>query len=296
MAEKSLKWTDRAVWVFAWSSAILLIAALCLLLGSLWANGRQTLGLDLIFGGVSPMDAVLLKKRVFDGLFPAIAGTLLLVVLSVSLAVPVGVCAGVYMSEYASVKTRRLFGLCFDILAGVPSIVIGLFGFSAAIVLHRTFADFRPCLAVSAVSLAILVLPYLVRSTQTSLQGISPGLRITALALGASKMQNIIHVLLPRAMSGILSGIVLAIGRCAEDTAVIMLTGVVAAAGVPTSLFGQYEALPFYIYYISSQYTDQGELMTGYGASIILLCVCLSLFLIALGMRKGLSRRAFYRV
>ncbi|SHK06240.1 phosphate ABC transporter membrane protein 2, PhoT family [Desulfatibacillum alkenivorans DSM 16219] len=296
MSEKALKWTDRAVVVFAWSSAIILICALFLLIGSLLKNGWQTLGLDLIFGNAPPLDAILLKRRVFGGLFPAIAGTLLLVVLSVSLAVPIGVCAGVYMSEYASAGLRRILGLCFDILAGVPSIVVGLFGFSGAIILHRIFDGFRPCLAVSAASLAILVLPYLVRTTQTSMQGISPGLRITALALGASKMQNIVYVLLPRSMSGILSGIVLAIGRCAEDTAVIMLTGVVATAGVPGSLFGQYEALPFYIYYISSQYTDQAELMTGYGASIILLCVCLALFLIALGVRKGLSHQVFYRI
>ncbi len=72
---------------------------------------------------------------------------------------------------------------------------------------------------------------------------------------GASRLQNIILVLLPNSIADIFSGIILASGRCAEDTAVIMLTGVVATAGIPHTIFGQYEALPFYMYYISSQYT-----------------------------------------
>jgi phosphate transport system permease protein len=83
-----------------------------------------------------------------------------------------------------------------------------------------------------------------------------------------------------------MSGIILAIGRCAEDTAVIMLTGAVASAGLPRSLFSQYEALPFFIYYISSQYADSEELMQGYGASIVLLFLCALLFVTAYGIRK----------
>jgi phosphate transport system permease protein len=113
--------------------------------------------------------------------------------------------------------------------------------------------------------------------------------------LGATKLQNIFLVMIPKSLSGIMSGIILAIGRCAEDTAVIMLTGAVASAGLPRSLFSQYEALPFYIYYISSQYADPEELMQGYGASIILLLLCACLFLTAYGIRKGLNYFACYR-
>ncbi|MCG8333665.1 MAG: phosphate ABC transporter permease, partial [Proteobacteria bacterium] len=91
---------------------------------------------------------------------------------------------------------------------------------------------------------------------------------------------------LPRSMNGIVSGIVLSIGRCAEDTAVIMLTGVVATAGIPKSLFGSYEALPFYIYYISSQYSDQQELQKGFGAALILLALCGMLLALALLIKK----------
>jgi phosphate transport system permease protein len=136
---------------------------------------------------------------------------------------------------------------------------------------------------------AFLVLPYITRTTQSSMQGLSIQIRQAALALGATRVQNIFYVLLPRSVSGILSGIILAIGRCAEDTAVIMLTGVVATAGIPKSLLGSYEALPFYIYYISSQYTDAAELMSGYGAAIILLGVCAILFLLAFFIKRQLA-------
>ena len=120
-------------------------------------------------------------------------------------------------------------------------------------------------------------------------------IRLTALALGATRFQNIFLVLVPKSLVGIMSGIILAIGRCAEDTAVIMLTGAVATAGLPRSIFSQYEALPFYIYYISSQYANPEELMRGYGASIILLILCAVLFSVAYGIRKGLAYLAFYR-
>ena len=174
---------------------------------------------------------------------------------------------------------------------------MGLFGFSIAVFLHHRFSDrIYPCLIISALSLAFLVLPYLIRTTQVALEEIPADLRLTAPALGATRWQNIRHVLLPRSLSGILSGVILSIGRCAEDTAVIMLTGVVATAGIPRSLFSGYEALPFYIYTVSAQYADQQELMTGYGAAIILLMVCAALFAAAFMVKHLLSRRFLVRV
>ncbi len=135
----------------------------------------------------------------------------------------------------------------------------------------------------------------MIRTTQIALEGLPQQTRLTALALGATRLQNIRHVLLPRSLAGIITGVILAVGRCAEDTAVILLTGVVAAAGVPKSLLGHYEALPFYIYYISSQYANPGQLLTGYGASLILLVMCVGLFAIAFLIKRRLSYNALYR-
>jgi phosphate transport system permease protein len=282
--------------LFSWAAGLLLLSAVSLLLGYLLIKGYQSVNLSLIFGDASPLRAVLLKERVFDGLFPAIAGTLVLVILSIVWAIPVGVAAGIYLAEYAGSRVKKVLDVFFDVLSGIPSIVVGLFGFSFAVFLHKHYSDrIGPCLLISSIALSILVLPYIIRTTQASLEGIPLDLRLTALALGATRFQNIFLVLIPRSLSGIMSGIILAIGRCAEDTAVIMLTGAVASAGLPHSLFSQYEALPFFIYYISSQYANPDELMQGYGASIILLLLCAGLFSLAYGIRKGLNYWAFYR-
>jgi phosphate transport system permease protein len=275
---------------FAWICSLFLLGAVYCVLTYLFLHGYQSLDLALVFGTTNPLDALLLRRNVFDGLFPAIAGTILLIVLSVCWAIPVGMATGIYLAEYGKGKIKRILDLFFDILAGLPSIVIGLFGFALTIFLNKYFSSqIYPCLLVSSIALAFLVLPYIIRTTQTALDGVPHTLRITALALGAGKLQNIIHVLLPQALPEVISGVILAIGRCAEDTAVIMLTGAVASVGMPRSLFSNYEALPFYIYYISSQYMDSEELATGYGAAIILLCICLLLFGLAFGIRKRFS-------
>ena len=265
--------------VWAWSSALALLGAVTAIVGFLLYKGAGTLNRALIFGHTATLDALLLRRPVFDGLFPAIVGTLLLVLLSVAIALPVGIATGIYLAEYARGHIKSLLSLLFDVLAGIPSIVIGLFGFSLAIFLHQRLSGrIYPCLLISALALAFLVLPYLIRSTQAALESLPFKHRITAPALGATRLQNIRHVLLPRALQGITGGTVLAIGRCAEDTAVIMLTGVVASAGIPKGLLQHFEALPFFIYYISSQYADAAELAQGYGASIILVIICLVLF------------------
>ena len=290
------RFCEKLLLCFAWTSGVVLVGSISCIVGYLIIKGFEALNLSLIFGDTKPMEALLLKKQVFDGLFPAIIGTLSLVLLSVVWAIPVGIASGIYLAEYAGKKAKQVLNLIFDILAGVPSIVVGLFGFSVSLFLHKHFSEnIYPCLLISSLSLALLVLPYIVRTTQVSLENLSTETRLSALALGATKLQNIFYVLVPKSLSGIVSGVILAIGRCAEDTAVIMLTGVVATAGVPKSIFSNYEALPFYIYYISAQYSDPQELLTGYGASIILLCLCVALFSCAFIIKKQLAYYALYR-
>jgi len=287
---------EKCIIPFSWLCALILLSAVGCLMGYLFIKGLSSLNLALIFGNVKPLDALLFRRQVFDGLFPAIIGTLILVLLSVSIAIPIGVSAGIYMAEYATGRIKKIFSLFFDILAGIPSIVVGLFGFSVAVFLHHYVSKrIYPCLLISALSLAFLVLPYLIRATQVALETLPNNIRKTAPALGATRFQNIFYVLIPQSLASIISGTILSIGRCAEDTAVIMLTGVVAMAGVPQSLFGHYEALPFYIYYISSQYTDSNELMKGYGAAIILLMICVGLFSVAFFIKRRVRQYVLYQ-
>ncbi len=283
---------ERGIILFSWGSSLLLLTALLSILGYLLYRGGGIVGTALLFGDVAPVDALLLRKQVFNGLFPTMVGTLALVLLAVGFAVPVGVAAGIYMAEYARGNVKRLLSTLFDVLAGLPSIVIGLAGFSLTIVLHRFLPGrIGPCLLISALAMSFLILPYLIRSTQMTLESVPFSLRRTAPAMGATQLQNIFLVLLPNRLADILGGIILAIGRAAEDTAVIMLTGVVASAGLPRSLFEQFEALPFYIYYISSQYTNPGELQMGFGAAILLLTICVLLFVFAFIIERSISWR-----
>jgi phosphate transport system permease protein len=283
---------ERCLVLFCWIFGLIPLLILSTVIAYLLICGGSSFGLELIFGEVPVLDALLGQRQVFDGLLPALAGTCLLVILALLLAIVPGVCGGIYLAEYSSPRERRLLGLLFDIIAGLPSIVIGLAGFAITILIHRLYPGrFGPCLLLSAMALAFLIVPYLVKTTEASLLSIPLDLRLSGPALGANKLQNITLVLLPARLNDLIGGIILAIGRAAEDTAVIMLTGVVASAGMVRSVLEQYEALPFYIYYISSQYTDAAELQRGFGAAILLFALCGLLFLFAILLQQGVSRR-----
>ncbi len=288
---------DKAFTLFSWICAILLVSCISIVIGFLLIKGYKAVNLELIFSDTNPLDALLFKKQVFGGLFPAIIGTISLVLLSISFALPLGLASGIFLAEYAPLRIKWFFSLIFDILSGIPSIVVGLFGFSITIFLHHLFkGSIFPCLLISAISLGFLVLPYIIRTTQMALESLPLQVRLTAISLGATKFENILFVLLPASASAVISGIVLALGRCAEDTAVIMLTGVVATAGIPKSIFSGFEALPFYIYYTASHYSDNAELMKGYGAALILLIICAILFFIAHLIKNQLNEKILYRI
>ncbi|MFH2093399.1 MAG: ABC transporter permease subunit [Pseudomonadota bacterium] len=286
---------DRLLSLFAWTCALLLFSGFTGILGFLVAKGYKTINLELIFGDTPVFNAIFLKQRVFDGLFPAIIGTLSLILLSMGFALPTGLASGIFLAEYAPPRLKRFFSLLVDILAGIPSIVVGLFGFSITIFLHHFFSSrIFPCLLISALSLAFLVLPYIIKTCQAAIESLPLQVRLTAPSLGATRFENIIFVLLPACVSDIVSGIILAIGRCAEDTAVIMLTGVVATAGIPKSVFSNFEALPFYIYYMASEYSDPSELMKGYGAALILIIICAGLFSLAHWIKHRMNQTSQY--
>jgi phosphate transport system permease protein len=144
---------------------------------------------------------------------------------------------------------------------------------------------------LSSACIALLVLPYLIRLTQIALEGLPEHVRLLGPSLGYTRWQNIRHVLLPSAGTAIFSGIVLAIGRAAEDTAVIMLTGVVANAGIPRALSDKFEALPFSIFYLTAEHRDDFELQKAFGSALVLLALTGTLFCLSYALKKRLERR-----
>ncbi|QKF59729.1 PstA family ABC transporter permease [Aliarcobacter lanthieri] len=256
-------------------------------------KGLNIFSLEIIFDNVPILDAVLLKQRVFDGIFNAIIGSLFVSLLAIIFALPLGFLSGVFIAIFASKKIKEVFSFSYELLAFVPSIVIGLFGLSVTIYLHKIFfEDLYTCLLISSICLAILIIPYIVKMTEQALYSIPYKIKNSALNLGATKYQNLFLLQLPYISKQLFSSIVLAIGRAVEDTAVIMMTGAVAMAAIPSSVFQKYEAIPFFIFYISSQYQDIYELNKGYVAAMILLFVSLSLFIFAFVIQKLALKRS----
>ena len=203
-------------------------------------RGGSTLGLGLLFGDVPPGAT----RSWASGASSTASGPpwwerSLLVVGAGLIAVPLGVASGIWLAEFGRGRWGRWFSVAVSVLAAVPSIIMGLFGFGLILLLRQTLApEANTCLLLSMVCLAVLVLPYLIRATETALTGIPEPVRLIGPSLGLSHWQTIWHVHLPAARRGIQSGVVLAVGRIAEDTAVILMTGVVASAGIPQATDG----------------------------------------------------------
>jgi phosphate transport system permease protein len=271
---------ERLFVITAWFSAFLALFIVGVFLAFLFRRGVGTLGLTLFFGNVPVLEALMGKTPVWHGIWPAVAGTLFLVLLSSALAVPLGLASGIYLAEYAEGKWKGFLSFSVDLLAGTPSIIMGLFGFALILFLRKTvLPGANVCLLLAAFCLALLVLPYMVRTTQVALEGIAESTRMVGLSLGFTRWQNIRHVLMPASARALLSGVILSIGRAAEDTAVILLTGVVANAGLSGSLTDKFEALPFNIYYLAAEYRTPQELDRGFGSALLLLLLTAILFL-----------------
>ena len=283
---------DRLLTGFAWFSGMATLLVVAILVFYLFGRGVTSINAALFFGDTPWMDALLGKKPVFEGLWPALVGTLMLVALSTAIAIPIGIASGIYLAQYASGRIRALLSFLVDLLAGTPSIVMGLFGFTLILALRRTLIpEARTGLLLAAGCLAMLVLPYVIRTTQMALDAIPEHLRLLGPSVGLSKWQNIRRVLLPLASRGILSGAILAIGRAVEDTAVILLTGVVAQAGIPRGLADKFEALPFRIYYLAAEHRNQEQLDQGFGTALVLLFITVVLFLFAMIFHRSAEKR-----
>jgi phosphate ABC transporter permease subunit PstA len=297
-ARFSLVVSERTFLVWSRLAGVVVAGAVVTIVGFLAWRGGGTLDRSLLFGDAPPVEAVLGRQPVFDGIWPAVVGTLQLIVVASAIAVPLGIGSGIYLAQYASARWRYWLSVGVDLLAGIPSIVMGLFGFAVILFLQQTFS-FRPntCLLLAATCLALLVLPYLIRTTQTSLESVPDEIGLTGLALGMTKGQNTWRVLLPAASRGILSGIVLAVGRIAEDTAVILLTGAVFFSGfAPHRLLDNFEALPYTIFYFHDRYENAAQLDRAFGAALVLLLLTSTLFGSAYWLQRTLHYRWKHRI
>ncbi len=224
------------------------------------------------------------------GIFPAIVGTLLLMLGSAVVAFPVGIMSGIYMSEYASGGWLvRFIRLMTNNLSGVPSIVFGLFGMA----LFVKYLGFGDSILAGSLTLGLLSLPLVIRTTEEALKDIPSSFREGSLALGASKLQTIWKVILPMGMPRIITGLILSLGRVSGETAPILFTcAAYFFPQLPASVFDQCMALPYHLYVISTSGTDiEAQQPIAYGTALVLVAIILVVNLLAGGLRRYFENR-----
>ncbi len=222
------------------------------------------------------------------GIFPAIVGSVLLTIGTIAVSVPFGILTGIFLVEYSKDNiVRRVINLTIVNLAGIPSIIYGLFGMSLFVI----FLQFGSSIISGALTLGIMCLPVIITATREALLAIPKDLREASLALGATKWETTWKIILPTALPGILTGIILSISRAAGETAPIMFT--VAAfylPFLPVSIWDQVMALPYHLYVIATQVPNMPEnIMNGTVFVIVVLTVGFNL--LGAFLRKKFSKK-----
>jgi phosphate transport system permease protein len=216
------------------------------------------------------------------GISTVIIGTLYLIIGTLLFSLPIGIFSAVYLNEYAR-KNRltRIIRLSIVNMAGVPSVVFGLFGLGFFVI----FLNFGRSILAGSLTLALLILPTIITSTEEALKSVPETYRHASVALGATKWQTIIKIVLPQAMPGIITGAVLGLGRAAGETAPILFT---AAAfyqpNLPKSVFSQVMALPYHLYVMATQVADAPD-EKKWGTALVLLLIVLFFASIATAIR-----------
>ena len=219
------------------------------------------------------------------GIWPAIVGTFYLMIGSALFSFPIGVMSGIYMNEYAPQgKLVAFIRMMTNNLAGIPSIVFGLFGM-AFFVNYLSFGD---SILAGSFTLGLLALPIVIRTTEEAFKDIPDSYREGSLALGATKAQTIWKVLLPMAMPRIITGLILSLGRVSGETAPILFTcAAYFLPKLPESIFDQCMALPYHLYVVATSGTDiEAQLPIAYGTALVLILLVLIMNLAANTVRK----------
>lgn len=263
--------------------SLLVVGILFIILGFIIIKGISVISWDFITK--MPDDGM-----TTGGIFPAIVGTLCLIAGSMIFSFPIGVLSGIYINEYLrNGYTVRFIRLMTNNLAGIPSIVFGLFGMS----LFVNTMGFGDSLLAGSLTLGLLTLPVVIRTTEEALKAVDDTFRQGSYALGASKLYTVRKVVLPIAYPNIITGLILSIGRVSGETAPILFT--VAAyflPKLPTSIFDQAMALPYHLYVLATSGTDiEKSRPMAYGTALVLVLLVLMMNLLANALRRYFSKR-----
>jgi len=295
----SIRHGDRALLTVTLASVVIILVMLVIVVGDVVAGGARTISWEFV--SAAPRDGMMA-----GGVFPAIFGTVAMTLLMTLAAVPAGVATAIYLTEFSSAQSTmaRVIRVCVSNLAGVPSIVFGLFGLGFFISTVGKAIDgaafggqsvySKPCLLWSSLTLAILTLPVVVVATEEAILAVPRELREASLALGATRMQTIFRVVLPEALGGILTGTILAVSRGAGEVAPILFTGVAYYLPyLPTHLNDQFMSLGYHVYVLATQSPDVDKTKPQlYGTALVLLVLTFLLNLVAIWIRSRTRRHS----
>lgn len=250
----------------------------------------------IIYNGVNVLSWEFITQSPFDamtkgGIFPVITGTILLTFICMIIVIPIGVTTAIFLSEYSKPGTLlKVVMISIYTLAGVPSVVFGLFGLAVFVVAFH----FGMSLIAGSFTLAVMVLPYIISTSEEAIKAVPYSFREASLACGATKWQTICKVVLPSAMPGILTGAILGTAKVSGETAPVMFTAVAFfTPGVPRSLFEPVMALPYHIYVLATAGTHIEEtrsIQYGTALTLILLVLIMNLLGIIIRMRQRVKR------
>ncbi len=257
---------------------IILIVPVVIIIGLLLNHGWAALSIDFFF--TDPTNGM-----TEGGIFPALVGTLWLVLVALIASVPVGVASAIYLSEYAPDNwLTRIINLAIVNLAGVPSIVHALFGVGAFVL----FFEFGTSILSAALTLAVMSLPVVIVSTRESMQAVPRAFREACWNMGATRWQTIRHVVLPNSISGILTGVILEVSRTVGETAPIMFTGAAFFLPfLPQSVYDQTMALSLHLFVVSTQVPGVPEHLP-FGVALVLFGLVLLINSVSIGFRMYL--------
>ena len=224
------------------------------------------------------------------GIMPAILGTIYLTIGAIAIGLPLGIVSAIYLTEYARQgRVVRIIRIGVNCLAGVPSVVFGLFGLGFFVV----FLKFGSSILAGSLTLGFLILPTIIGAAEEALKSVPQTFREASLALGVSKWQTTLRIVLPVALPGIMTGSILGIGRAAGETAPIMFTAAAFfAAKLPSSIFDEVMALPYHIYVLATAGTNIEQTRPlQYGTVLVLVALVLGIDLIAIFIRSRMRKQ-----
>lgn len=277
-------WTEKIAFALLTLAAVTVVLPILLVAGYIIWRGMGAINLEFLLS--APRNGLRA-----GGILPAAIGTVILTLGTAIAALPLGIGAAVYLAEYARDDLlTRLIRMAIINLAGIPSVVYGLFGLG----LFVLFLGFGTSILAGSLTLGLLTLPVVISTAEEAIRAVPQSFRVVSVSLGGTKWQTIRHQVLPYALPGIITGVILGLERAAGETAPILFTvAAVYLPRLPSSIFDQTMALPYHLYVVSTQVPGMPVTLQ-FGTALVLLVFVLSLNAVATMIRSHFRRRRYW--